>query len=107
MHGRWDLQEDGQLSGWAWEHIKWILRHGKGICHPEKGELGDAQTENIFSGSCQDPYSFAVHNIYHGDDAHLHNFLREDIAAHGVAIYTQEYFNRYLMIFAWRARKNS
>lgn len=106
-HGRWPLQEDRKLSEWAWAHIHWMLWQGGGVRHPPNGELDNTQTENIFCGRCQNPYALALYQIHHGDFAHLSNFLREDLSAQGVAVYTTEYFDRYWMILTWRARKIS
>ncbi|NOS67271.1 MAG: hypothetical protein HOO67_02805 [Candidatus Peribacteraceae bacterium] len=103
-NGRWPLRVDDQLSQWAWDHTRWMVWGGGGFNHPGYGTLGN-QTENIFQGRCQNPYDLASHFIHHGDNVHRENFLREDICAQGVAIYTSEYFDRYHLVLTWRARR--
>ncbi len=99
--GRWPLQIDDRLSWWAWAHTQWMLSNGIQHAH-----LDNRQVENIFQGSCQNPYGLVNHFIHHGDHEHRGNFLREDVCAQGVAVYTREYFDRYQMILTWRALRN-
>ena len=103
-NGRWPLQEDSRLSEWAWNHIDWMLWHGGGFHHPQNGEL-HFQVENIFDGDCRDPYTLAWTFIHHGDAGHFWNFIREDIYAQGVAVFTQQYWDKYWMVLTWRALK--